>query len=40
MARQEALGLERRHAAKPGGRDRLAVNLVGDVAVEYGAVQT
>ena len=29
---EEALGFERRHAAQAGGGDRLAVDVVGDVA--------
>src|SRR5579883_3627869 len=32
QAREPAFGLERRHAAEPGGGHRLPVDVVGDVA--------
>src|SRR3546814_3170480 len=32
VAVKKALGIERGHAAKPGRRDRLTIDLIGDVA--------
>ena len=32
VCRKEFLGFERRHAAKAGGGDRLAIDIVGDIA--------
>ena len=32
MCGEKAFGFERRHAAQPGGRHSLTVNIIGDVA--------